>query len=71
MESEPLLLASLVLDAVTANIKKCDWSGIQITEAISYIMKKKTVAHMAPEMISSVAISCTSKEIGTKAAFLL
>ena len=40
MESEPLLLASLVLDAVTANIKKCDWSGIQMIEAISSIMKK-------------------------------
>ena len=34
MESEPLLLASLVLDAVTANIKKCDWSGIQIAKNI-------------------------------------
>ena len=35
MESEPLLLASLVLDAVTANIKKCDWSGIVIHSIIA------------------------------------
>ena len=37
---------------------------------VQFATKTVIVSQMAPEMISSVNIFCTSKEIGTKPAFL-